>query len=117
MAAATKRHQAVAKKAATKTSPAEVVTAPAAAPTRPGRNEPCHCGSGRKYKHCCLAEDERVAAAARAAAAAEATTGSPEAAAAPPVRTAKHQTQQPWKAMTSRGFVPRTRAPRKVGGS
>ena len=19
-----------------------------------GRNEPCHCGSGRKYKHCCL---------------------------------------------------------------
>lgn len=22
---------------------------------RPQRNEPCHCGSGRKYKHCCLA--------------------------------------------------------------
>jgi hypothetical protein len=20
----------------------------------PGRNEPCPCGSGRKYKHCCL---------------------------------------------------------------
>lgn len=20
----------------------------------PGRNKPCHCGSGRKYKHCCL---------------------------------------------------------------
>lgn len=19
-----------------------------------GRNKPCHCGSGRKYKHCCL---------------------------------------------------------------
>lgn len=19
----------------------------------PGRNEPCPCGSGRKYKHCC----------------------------------------------------------------
>lgn len=19
-----------------------------------GRNEPCHCGSGKKYKHCCL---------------------------------------------------------------
>nr|WP_226382956.1 SEC-C metal-binding domain-containing protein [Burkholderia mayonis] len=19
-----------------------------------GRNEPCPCGSGRKYKHCCL---------------------------------------------------------------
>lgn len=23
-----------------------------------GRNEPCHCGSGRKYKKCCLRQDE-----------------------------------------------------------
>jgi len=23
-----------------------------------GRNDPCPCGSGRKYKHCHLAEDE-----------------------------------------------------------
>lgn len=23
-----------------------------------GRNDPCPCGSGRKYKHCCLAKDE-----------------------------------------------------------
>jgi hypothetical protein len=23
-----------------------------------GRNKPCHCGSGRKYKKCCLAKDE-----------------------------------------------------------
>jgi len=22
-----------------------------------GRNEPCSCGSGKKYKHCCLAKD------------------------------------------------------------
>jgi len=22
------------------------------ASTKIGRNEPCHCGSGRKYKHC-----------------------------------------------------------------
>ncbi len=22
-----------------------------------GRNEPCHCGSGRKYKHCCMRKD------------------------------------------------------------
>src|SRR5262245_47226841 len=21
---------------------------------KPGRNEPCPCGSGKKYKHCCL---------------------------------------------------------------
>jgi hypothetical protein len=26
----------------------------------PGRNDPCHCGSGRKYKHCCLATDQRA---------------------------------------------------------
>jgi len=25
---------------------------------KPGRNDPCHCGSGRKYKKCCLAKDE-----------------------------------------------------------
>ncbi len=24
-----------------------------------GRNDPCHCGSGRKYKKCCLMKDER----------------------------------------------------------
>lgn len=23
-----------------------------------GRNEPCHCGSGKKYKKCCLNKDE-----------------------------------------------------------
>ena len=22
-----------------------------------GRNDPCPCGSGKKYKHCCYAED------------------------------------------------------------
>ena len=24
------------------------------APAKIGRNDPCHCGSGKKYKHCCL---------------------------------------------------------------
>ena len=27
--------------------------------TFPGRNDPCYCGSGKKYKHCCLAKDEK----------------------------------------------------------
>jgi len=86
--------------------------------TRPGRNEPCHCGSGRKYKHCCLAKDEAKAAKARAKAAAEAAAQPPEEAAAPaPKRAPKPQTHQPWKATTSRGFVPRMRTPRKAGGS
>jgi hypothetical protein len=42
---------------------------------KPGRNEPCRCGSGRKYKRCCLAADEEAervqAAEARAAEIAE----------------------------------------------
>jgi hypothetical protein len=28
-----------------------------------GRNQPCPCGSGKKYKQCCLATDEAAAAA------------------------------------------------------
>ena len=40
-----------------------------------GRNDPCPCGSGKKYKHCCRDKDEAAeraaVAAARAAAAAE----------------------------------------------
>jgi hypothetical protein len=37
-------------------------------------------------------------------------------AAAPP-RAPKHQTAQPWRNATSRGFVPRSTTPRKAGGS
>ena len=32
-----------------------------------GRNDPCACGSGKKYKKCCMAGDEAAARAARAA--------------------------------------------------
>ena len=28
-----------------------------------GRNDPCPCGSGQKYKRCCLPRDEAAAAA------------------------------------------------------
>ena len=84
---------------------------------RPGRNQPCHCGSGRKYKQCCLEKDDARAAKERAKAGAKAAGAeSTEAAAATPARPPKHQTQQPWKGTTSRGFVTRTRMPRKVGG-
>ena len=31
---------------------------------KPGRNDPCPCGSGKKYKQCCLAKDEAAAHAA-----------------------------------------------------
>ena len=30
-----------------------------------GRNDPCSCGSGKKYKRCCLAVDQAAQAAAR----------------------------------------------------
>jgi hypothetical protein len=27
---------------------------------QPGRNEPCPCGSGKKYKHCCALKEKRL---------------------------------------------------------
>ena len=90
---------------------------------RPGRNEPCRCGSGKKYKHCCLEKDDKKAAAARAKAAKadEAPAAPPEETAAPAkdARAPKPKTDQPWKAggsSSARGFAPRSRTPRKVGG-
>ena len=43
-----------------------------------GRNDPCHCGSGKKYKQCHLDKDEASAREARAAAAVEAEKNAPE---------------------------------------
>jgi hypothetical protein len=88
-----------------------------AAVDRPGRNQPCRCGSGRKYKQCCLDKDELEARLARAKAAAEAPESSPDAAARVSPRAPKHTTQQPWKASPTRAAHPRVRTPRKVGGS
>ena len=53
---------------------------------QPGRNDPCPCGSGSKYKKCCLEKDEAAraqAAKATAAAAAAAAKESPVARDAP----------------------------------
>ena len=36
----------------------EIAQVPVRREHRPGRNDPCHCGSGKKYKKCHLAEDE-----------------------------------------------------------
>ena len=36
---------------------------------KPGRNDPCPCGSGQKYKRCCLAKDQEAERAALKAAA------------------------------------------------
>ena len=86
----------------------------------PGRNDPCHCGSGKKYKNCCLDKDEAKARKARvkadADAAEQAKAASDDAPKTPP-RAPKHATQQPWKgAQTPRGFQ-RMNIPRRSGGS
>jgi protein O-GlcNAc transferase len=36
---------------------AEKMSATVHTAARPGRNAPCRCGSGRKYKHCCLPKE------------------------------------------------------------
>lgn len=43
---------------------------------RVGRNDPCPCGSGRKYKHCCLRKDEERARGGSGTATASAGRGS-----------------------------------------
>jgi len=96
---------------------------PSAAP-RPRRNDPCRCGSGRKYKQCCLDKDEAALRAARAKAAegeaapaSDAAAPASDAAPAPP-SAPRHATHQPWKkgsATNTRGFQ-RMSTPRKVGG-
>jgi hypothetical protein len=88
----------------------------------PARNEPCHCGSGKKYKQCCLAKDETAAresrataeqaAPAREATESDATEKVPERV----QRQTKHQTSQPWKRAENRGF-PKLNVPRRIGNS
>jgi len=104
-----------------------------------GRNDPCHCGSGKKYKQCCLNKDEAAERTARAKAAEKAEKAeksekadksdksakdqeqqSAEAAQAKqPQRPPKHQTEQPWKSRGPKNTptFQKIRTPRKVGGS
>jgi hypothetical protein len=96
-----------------------------------GRNEPCPCGSGRKYKQCCLNKDETKARQARAKAAAKeakaakksgdeadekGTSRSVSDKVAQP-RPSKAPTYQPWKkSATNTHAFQRMSTPRKVGG-
>jgi hypothetical protein len=87
-----------------------------------GRNDACHCGSGRKYKRCCLDKDEAAALAARARAEAEADATSDaasEPAGGKPAqqRPPKPTSYQPWKrSATNTHSFQRMSTPRKVGG-
>jgi sRNA-binding protein len=103
-----------------------------------GRNEPCPCGSGRKYKQCCLDKDEAEARKARAKEAEKAAKEAEKARKAAEKATAKSgtkpadsagekttqprppkpQTYQPWKkSATNTHAFQRMTTPRKVGGS
>lgn len=100
-----------------------------------GRNEKCPCGSGRKYKQCCLGKDEEKARKAREKEAEKAAkeaekaqkaaekSGEKKEEAAPategPVQPRGHkpQTHQPWKkSATNTLAYQRMTTPRKVGG-
>jgi hypothetical protein len=79
-----------------------------------GRNDSCPCGSGKKYKQCCLAKDEAKAREARTKETAEAPAPAP--ADAPRTRPqARPGAEQPWKRANTRGFQ-KFSGPRKVGG-
>ncbi len=83
-----------------------------------GRNDPCHCGSGKKYKQCHLTEDEAKARTERAKAAEAAPAAEGEVSAGPAPRDPKHQTRQPWKkSVTNTHGFGKTSLPRKVGSS
>jgi len=91
----------------------------------PGRNDPCHCGSGKKYKNCHLDADDKKAREVRTKAAEAAAPAEPSSAAASTSATSsgaappkpKGHGSQPWKRSTAntRGFQ-RTSGTRKVGG-
>jgi hypothetical protein len=83
-----------------------------------GRNDACHCGSGKKYKQCCLAKDEAAEREKKAKEEAEAPLAAPEPLkpAPEPKATPRKGTRQPWKrkAVNTHGFHKIT-TPRKVG--
>ncbi len=103
-----------------------------------GRNEPCPCGSGRKYKQCCLNKDETKARQARAKVAEKDAKAAAKAAKAgenagkdkkekgtsgpgldktTQPRPSRPQTLQPWKkSATNTHAFQRMTTPRKVGG-
>jgi hypothetical protein len=90
-----------------------------------GRNDPCHCGSGKKYKASHLEKDDAAARKARATAAEAAPAAEPAAEVAaedgprPAGAAPKHTTRQPWKGrQDSRGFQnTKAHIPRRSGGS
>ncbi len=90
----------------------------------PGRNDPCYCGSGKKYKKCCEEKDASATHAtlekqwteaekAAAKVAEDEKTSSPEQSSAPTKPTHQpHVSEHRRNTMT----VPKYNMPRKTGG-
>jgi hypothetical protein len=90
----------------------------------PGRNDPCHCGSGKKYKKCCEDKDSAATSAvlnkkwteaekAAAKKAEEEKAAEPEQSSAPNKPTNQpHVSDHRRNTMT----VPKFNMPRKTGG-
>jgi hypothetical protein len=75
-----------------------------------GRNDPCHCGSGKKYKKCCLEKDETARARENAAQV-------PPPAEAAPTPPAAPKPQHGWQGVKGdRGFRPPPPPRRGTGG-
>ena len=97
-----------------------MTTEKASSAEKPGRNDPCHCGSGLKYKKCHSVADDAARsaelsaqAAARAAAAAEAAAQAAEGEGEQPVATkgGKGQGQHPAGASAPRLQRPKLPTP------
>jgi hypothetical protein len=87
---------------------------------RPGRNDSCHCGSGKKYKKCHLAADEiedrkrHQEEAARLAAAAPPPAETDEKGKPAPIKSGRENFHASSAARNTRG---KSIFQRKVGGS
>jgi septal ring factor EnvC (AmiA/AmiB activator) len=106
-------------------------SAPASAPKHAevGRNDPCHCGSGKKYKKCHMAQDDaaehkvleenwtKAEAAAKAEAEKNAKEAAKQAKEAPATQAPKHSGTPTTSKQQHPTFVPtQVNLPRKSGG-
>ncbi len=82
--------------------------------SKPGRNDPCHCGSGQKYKKCHLSADDTAKSAEFAAAALASAAAAAAAEAAADAEEAESGKESPERQAAVRGKdagASRSRAP------
>ncbi len=80
-----------------------------------GRNDPCHCGSGKKYKHCHLAKDEEAARKTREKASDETATETSNAGGQAERTQPQKKSFQPWQGRANPHGFQRRAFQRKSG--